>query len=174
MQRLKFWLAFCFPLLAACAAPPEPKPAAGNWISIETQPGPHCGRCDTTKLVIQENGLVDIEQGHWLFNHHFWQTSRRKVQIVPKTALAFRSHLENFRPQGTINLSFSEECETYRTHQERVRIRWQDASGEDELFADFGCRSEKHPVMRCDMIKAVELLGIENLHMREWEWADCD
>ncbi len=174
MHRLTLSLAICTLLLSACATPPEPELTGTNWISMQTQNGPFCGRCDNTKLVVQEDGLVHIEQGHWLFDYRFWQTKRRTVQIAPETASAMRAHLESFRPEGTLDLRFSEECETYRTHMGGANIRWHEAQSEDVLYADFGCESDRYPVTRCEMIKAVKLLGIEKLRLREWDWAKCN
>jgi len=174
MRRLIPSLAICAALLGACATPPAPELSRKNWISIQTYNGPFCGRCNNTKLVIEEGGLVHIEQGHWLFDYRFWQTSRRTVQIAASDISAFRSHLEPFRPEGTLDLRDPKKCEIYRTDSDGARIRWRDAEVEDELYADFGCQSEQYPVTRCDMIRAVRLLGIKNLRMREWDWANCD
>lgn len=174
MQRLTLPLAICLALLSACATPPAPELTGTNWISIQTQTGPFCGRCSNTKLGIQEDGLVHIEQGYWPFDYRFWQTRRRTAQIAPETISAFRSHLEPFRPEGTLDLRDPKKCETYRTDSDGAQIRWHDAEGEDELYADFGCQSEQYPVSRCDIIKAVTLLGIEKLRQREWDWANCN
>jgi hypothetical protein len=146
-------------------------PADAEWVSLETYPGPFCGRCDTTKIIVAYDGRAWIEQGHWAGNYRNWRVRRREVRIDQGALVQFRARLEAVRPAGALDLISDQQCETYASDSSGVIVVWNDQRGASRLHYDFGCDTAARRELRQAVTEAPGVLQIENLHMREWEAA---
>lgn len=150
--------------LAGCA--PLTPPATlrgGTLISYETEAGPFCGRCDSTKLSVASDGQVWIEQGHWAGRYEGWTVYRRVVRVGSKRAEAFERALEPYRPDGTLALNQQPPCKTFWTDMAGVRVTWTESGMTSRLFYNFGCDPDAHAKMRSALDGAPMTLEIKGL-----------
>lgn len=157
-------LACLFSGVASCA--PLKPPAVlsgGTLISYETESGPFCGRCDSTKLTVGSDGRVWIEQGHWAGRYRNWMVTRRLVKATPEQAAAFSRALEPYRPEGTLALNERPPCKEFWTDMAGVRVSWIESGGTSRLFYNFGCDPASNAAMRAAVNAAPAALGIKGL-----------
>ena len=179
-------IAFSFALLtSACVSVDSMKPKGNtDWIKLSTYPGPWCGRCDTTTLIVHNDGDVIVEKGHWLFNYRFWQTQRRKTKVPRSVIAEFLTAMQTFRPEGKIDLSDIETCGQYMFDVygvpvevgeyafdfDGIKIEWVDENGEDSLDAYFGCLGSEAHGLRGKVLSAIKNLGLDWLDLPEYQW----
>jgi len=152
-----FSLAGCAPL-----TPPASLPG-GTLISYETESGPFCGRCDSTKLSVASDGRVWIEQGHWAGRYEGWTVYRRLAKVGPERTEAFMRALEPYRPDGTLALNQQPPCKEFWTDMAGVRVSWREGDKTSRLFYNFGCDPDAHAKMRSALDGAPIMLGIKGL-----------
>lgn len=150
-------LAGCVPL-----TPPASLPG-GTLISYETESGPFCGRCDSTKLSVGSDGRIWIEQGHWAGRYEGWTVYRRMVKVGLKRADAFKRALEPYRPEGTLALNQQPPCKEFWTDMAGVRVSWIEGGKTSHLFYNFGCDPAAYKAMRSALDGAPSTLGIKGL-----------
>ena len=172
-----------FILLGACASNEPIRPKSNtDWVMLSTYPGPWCGRCDTTTIIVHFDGEVFVEHGHWLLDYRFWQVKRRKATIDGRATSRLLDKLEALRPNGAIDLFEIETCgqymadaydqrnddAEYRFHQSGIKLRWRDKAGEDALDAYFGCLGPESIVLKETIKSALDNTGIAGLEIPEW------
>jgi hypothetical protein len=144
-------------------------PADTEWLSIETSPGPFCGRCDTTKIIVAYDGRAWIEQGHWAGSYKNWRVVRREAQVEAEALASFRARLEAVRPDGVLALIDTPPCEEYWEDNSEVIVVWHDQRGESRLHYNFGCDPETRRDLRLTLRASPGDLRISDFHMLEWE-----
>lgn len=144
-------------------------PSEVHGVAFETYPGPFCGRCDTTKITVGNDGRVWIEQGHWAGDYRNWRTTRREAEVSAETVSRFRARLDEYRPQGELALAEQPPCEAFTTDNSGVHITWRDEQGRDRLDYNFGCDWEARRAMAEALKTAPALLDIPGLRIRELE-----
>lgn len=144
-------------------------PSEIHGVTFETYPGPFCGRCDTTKITVSNDGRVWIEQGHWAGDYRNWRSTRREAQVSAETVTRFRARLDEYRPEGELILADQPPCATFNTDNSGVHITWRDEQGEGRLDYNFGCEWEERRAMFEALKTAPALLAIPGLRVREWE-----
>lgn len=171
-------------LTSACASTESLEPKSDTtWVKLSTYPGPWCGRCDTTTLIVHDDGEVFVEKGHWLFNYRFWQTRRRKAKVQQSAIAEFLEEIQPMRPEGRIDLFDIETCrqfmsEAYGVPAEEgeyafdldgIKIEWVDETGEDSLNAYFGCLGSEGYVFRGKVLSGIKNLGLDWLELPEYQ-----
>ncbi|PXA93024.1 hypothetical protein DMC47_23000 [Nostoc sp. 3335mG] len=150
--------------VAGCASlKPPGSIEGGTLISYETESGPFCGRCDSTKFSVGSDGRVWIEQGHWAGHYKQWTVYRRMVRVGPERADAFRRALEPYRPDGTLALNEQPPCKELWTDMGGISVSWIEGGKTSRLSYNFGCDPDVHAHMRAALAGAPATLGIKGL-----------
>jgi len=139
-------------------------------ITIESEPGPFCGRCDTVKIRALSDGQIWIEHGYWAGHYRDWRVERRHIHGSPERFAHFRGALLPYRPSGTLSLREKPPCETLWNDADGARVEWKDAGRTDKLLLNFGCDPETRKAMADAVRAAPDLLGIARLKMPWGQW----
>jgi hypothetical protein len=153
-----------------CASSRHAQPSEIQGVTFETYTGPFCGRCDTTKITVANDGRVWIEQGYWAGDYRNLRTTRQQAQVSPEALNRFRARLDAYRPQGELILADQPPCAEFTTDTSGVHVTWRDEQGEDRLDYNFGCDGEARQAMAEALQTAPALLAIPGLRIRELEW----
>ena len=143
----------------------------GALITIRSEPGPFCGRCDSVTMTVLSDGRVWIEQGHWAGRYNNWVVERQLERVPVENVVHFRDRLSRFRPHGVLVLTDKPPCETFWNDVDGVRVEWRDGDQTDKLFYNFGCDPETKRAMTEALKSAPGLLGIPKLKMPWGQWA---
>lgn len=160
--------------LSSCAIVPAPpvRPIAegDELITLENEPGPFCGRCDSVKLTALSDGRVWIEHSYWAGRYQDWTTERKLVRVPTASFQRFRDHLSRYRPHGVLALNQKPPCATFWNDVDGARVAWLDRTGQDKLFLNFGCDPEAKKAEIEALKSAPALLGISTLRMPWGQW----
>lgn len=158
--------------LTACVPAPPTSPLAmgQELITIENEPGPFCGRCDTMKVTASSDGRVWIEHGYWAGHYTDWTKERRLERVPISNFLRFRDQLARYRPRGVLALNQKPPCETFWNDIDGARVEWRDSNRDDKLFLNFGCDPDGKRIIAETVRAAPDLLGISTLKMPWGQW----
>lgn len=160
--------------LAACVGglkpPTAPLNAGGSLITVESESGPFCGRCDKVKITALSDGQIWMEHGYWAGPYRDWRVERQHIQGAPERFARFRDALLPYRPTGTLALQDQPPCTTLWNDVDGARVEWKDAKGSDKLLLNFGCDPETRRAMADAVRAAPDLLGIATLKMPWGQW----
>lgn len=159
--------------LSGCAnlRPPPTHPMPnGELISVENQPGPFCGRCDSVKVTVLSNGRVWTEHGYWAGRYTDWTIERRLRRVSLATFLRFADRLRPFRPHGQLSLNEQPQCARLASDFDGAQVQWRDRAGSDKLILDFSCDPQVRQAMAVAIRDAPELLGFRGLRMPWGQW----
>ncbi|MEZ6023764.1 MAG: hypothetical protein R3C16_10220 [Hyphomonadaceae bacterium] len=161
--------AIIFALVSAgCAVSSTTEPPIDvRGVTFETYPGPFCGRCDTTKITVADDGRAWIEQGYWAGDYRDWRVTRREAQISAESLARFRARVDEYRPRGQLALDDQPPCQTFEADNSGINIAWRDERGADRLAYNFGCDSEVRRAMADALRTAPALLEVPGLRIRE-------
>lgn len=154
----------------------DPTPASiAELISIENEPGPFCGRCDSVKVTAYSDGRALIEHSYWTDPECKGVDCNLVTQRYPRRITSdqfrhFRDQLQPFRPVGRATFQDKPPCRTLLYDVDGVRVQWRGAGPDAELVFNFGC----DPQDRRDIAKALReapaKLGIPKLWMPWDQW----
>lgn len=153
--------------LGGCVPTPPTRPILpdGQLITIENEPGPFCGRCDSIKVIGMDDGRVWIKHSYWAGRYTDWTTEWDMKRIAPENFAKFREKIRPYRPRGQRELQDKPPCTEFWTDMDGVRVEWRDASGNDNLILNFGCDHEANGTMANALRAAPSLLGIKGLKL---------
>jgi hypothetical protein len=160
-----------FSLQACIHAPPTvPIATGGQLITVENEPGPFCGRCDTVKVTALSDGRVWIEHSYWAGHYTDWTVERQRERVPVENFARFRDQLSRYRPRGVLALNDKPPCDTFWNDIDGVRVEWRDGANSDKLFLNFGCDPQGKRAMVEAVKSAPGLLGISTLKMPWGQW----
>lgn len=155
------WLFVTVTLLAGCASSRAPLDApTGERILYETRSGPFCGRCDSLKLTVSQDGQISVERGHWAGHYADWRIRKQSLRVPPEQTALFRQSLAPYRPTGTDRLDGPPHCATLTDDLPGISVTWYEVEREDHLWFDFACDAETHAAMWTALRDAPALVGV--------------
>jgi hypothetical protein len=155
-------------LVPACATIPRVPAQMENGtelISLETSPGPFCGRCDSVKITALSDGRVWIEQGHWAGDYTDWRTTKRFETVSVEAFSRFRAALQAYRPHGKAIFVDQRNCTVLMADLDQIDVKWRDMESEDQLVFNFGCDPQSRHAIADALRNAPGELGILRLEM---------
>jgi hypothetical protein len=151
-------------LLGGCATMPSLPPGTdGELITYQTSPGPFCGRCTSTKLVVASNGVAWLQIGHWAGAYTDWQTTERRWKPTAEQLAAFRFQLARIRPKGVRMLTEEPACKSVTQDMEEFDVHWRGNGPDARLMFDIGCDTPGGGEIWKTLGTAPSLLGLKDL-----------
>jgi len=157
------WLFLTVAPLAGCASSRAPQDApADERILYVTHSSPFCGRCDSLKLMVSQDGHISVERGHWAGRYADWRLRKQSLRVPPEQVALFRQRLAPYRPTGTDRFDGPPHCATLTDDLPGISVTWSDVEREDYLWFEFGCDVETHAAMWKALRDAPALLGVQS------------
>jgi hypothetical protein len=136
--------------IASCVSMPVVPSGPGERITIEYDPGPFCGSCDTLKIIASSDGRAIWEHGYWRGKYSDWTEERHRLPFSPVQFEKLQAMLMPYRPSGEKwfraggNRNEEPTCEETYTDAPERRILWESTARKDLLWVDLGCDPDKN------------------------------
>ncbi len=136
-------LALCAGMtLSACAGTPGPGGDVIERISYRPEPGPFCGRCETTQFTVRADGEVRIETGYWAGSYRDWRRQRTVKRVTAAQFAEFKRRLAPYKlphdvMQGEVG------CRDFISDNDGAMVEWSDGAVRVTRVFDFGCLDDR-------------------------------